>query len=101
MVVGLGNRYLIALVASSERNQPPMFNELAAGLKSSTESTNGRSELASASLMTIGAMIGGAGSLLPGEPLTTPLGRQLAFSPQVSQEAFSLTITREKPSPSV
>src|SRR5213594_2982469 len=101
MVVSGRMRNFVGAWRSSVMNQPPILTVVAVGLNNSMASNSGRSVCVSSSLTRIGAITGGAGSSAPGEPPGTVLGRQLAFSPQVSHGAFSLTMTREKPSPSV
>src|SRR5262249_10321136 len=95
-------RNLLALVKSSVRNQPPMFTLVVVGFHNSTASTWGKAVWLNTSVMRMGAKAGSAGSVgWPGVPPKVPLERQLAFKPQVSHGAFSSTITREKPWPSV
>src|SRR6266540_5057641 len=100
-VASSGNRYFLGLAKSSVKNQPPMFALFVPGLYNSTASSCGRSVWVSASLIRTVGKFAGAGSARPGEPFTLPLGRQLDLLTQVSSGAFSLTMTREKPMPSV
>src|SRR3954464_15244303 len=102
MLVPFGMRYFLGVFKSSVRNHPPMFAGAGVGLYSSIVSVGGgKSELVSASLISTAGIGEGAGSSADGEPPNWALGRQLPLSPQVSQDAFSLAITSEKPRPSV
>src|SRR5437773_5311853 len=96
-----GKRYFLGLLKSSVKNQPPILAALAVGLWSSTLSTCGGSVWVSASLISMPGIAVGGGSAMPGEPPARLLGRQLNGLPQVSGGAFSLTMTSEKPRPSV
>src|SRR5437762_10963703 len=100
MIVGSGMRNFFGVLGSSLMNQPPMFTSPAFGLNSSMASTCGGSVCVSSSLTRMGGMFGAASSV-PGEPFTTLLARQLSLSPHVSHGAFSLTMTKENPNPSV
>src|SRR5678816_2781921 len=97
----LGIRNFFGVPKSSLRNQPPMFTLPAVGLSNSTVSVNGGSVWVRISLITMGAMTGGAGSGAPGAPFSLPLGRQLVLLSHRSGSAFSSTMAREKPAPSV
>src|SRR5712672_4055389 len=100
MIVGSGSRNFFGILGSSVMNQPPMFTSPAVGLNNSMASTSGGSVCASSSLTRIAGMFGSA-SPAPGEPFTTLLERQLSLSPHVPHGAFSLTMTKENPNPSV
>ena len=101
MVVAAGRRYFFGVKKSSEIHQSLTSAVLVELFHSSMKSTAGVSLFASTSLTSTGAKMAGAGSFVPGEPPSTPLGRQLAFIPHVSHAAFSFTMTSERPSPSV
>src|SRR6185503_3779569 len=73
---------------SSVRNQPPTFTGEAVGLKSSMASTAGESGLVRISLMTTPGVAAAPESLVPGEPSSLPLGRQLVFRPQAEVGRF-------------
>src|SRR5262245_12010518 len=102
MNVPLGIRYFFGSLKLSVRNHPPMLAGLPLRLRSSIESVGGGGSLwVSTSFMTTGGITGGGPSSRPGEPLSAPLGRQLSLRPHVFNAALSLTMTSEKPKPSV
>src|SRR3989442_15232476 len=101
MVVPSGRRNFFGALKSSVRNQPPTLTALAVGLYSSIASTCGGSVCVNASLIKTGGIGVGAGPPSPGDPFSVALGRQLTLLLHVASGAVSLTITSEKPKPSV
>src|ERR1041385_839673 len=93
-------RNFFGVKKSSLMYQPPMFAALVVGLNNSMRSTAGRSVWVSTSLTRMVALVTAGESPAPGVPPSV-LGRQLDLSPQVSNAAFSLTITSDRPRPSV
>src|SRR4051812_28551419 len=91
-------RNLKGILRASVRNQFAMLTGVELGLKSSIESTCGRSVCVSTSLMKTDATFG-AGSSAPGEPPAIVLARQFTglFG---SRFRFGFMGTRENPAPS-
>src|SRR5262245_56590793 len=102
MLVLSGIRNFLGVLKSSVRNHPLMSMSAAVGLKSSTASVGGGLSVCdNTSVMMTAPRAGTGGSLVPGDPLTRPLGRQLDRLFQRPGSACSSTVTREKPNPSV
>src|SRR5688572_27777030 len=101
MVTLVPMRNLRGVKKSSLIHQSLMSATLVVLFQSSIASTAGDSLLATTSFTSTATNTGGAESLVPAEPLKAPLARQLSFSSQVLNAAFSSTTTSEKPSPSV
>src|SRR4051794_32836192 len=101
MVVLAGMMYFWGGRKSSVRNHPLMSGVLPVGLYNSIASPTWAPVWVKISLITTAGRCGGTASFCPGEPPTLLLGRQLVSKFQALVEALSLTVTREKPSPSV
>src|SRR5436309_2058555 len=94
-------RYRVGASKSSVRYQPPTFTGVPVGLNNSMASTAVASGLVRISLMTMAAVVTAPESLVPGEPSSLPLGRQLDFRPHAAVGRFSSTICKAKPAPLV